>query len=82
MVDSSTGVKAAVCFYPLLTDLLNDAMVRVLLEHLEDTGEFATPFPVPSTSLDDPLFDSHAEWNGKRHAAGDSILMGTIPSGC
>ena len=62
-----TGVKAAVCFYPLLTDLLNDAMVRVLLEHLEDTGEFATPFPVPSTSLDDPLFDAHAAWKGKRH---------------
>jgi hypothetical protein len=62
-----TGVKAAVCFYPLLTDLPDEAMVRRLLAHLEDPAEFATSFPVPSSSVDDPLFNPDAEWKGKRH---------------
>ncbi len=64
---SRTNVKAAVCFYPLLTDLLSDDMVNRLLEHLENPGEFATPYPVPSSSIDDPLFNPDAEWKGKRH---------------
>lgn len=64
---SRTGVKAAVCFYPLLTDLLDKAAVESLVSHLSDPREFATPFPVPSSSLDDPLFDANAEWKGKRH---------------
>jgi glycogen debranching enzyme len=62
-----TGVKAAVCFYPLLTDLLDESQVRRLVAHLDDPAEFATPFPVPSSSLDDPLFDPDAQWKGKRH---------------
>jgi hypothetical protein len=62
-----TGVKAAVCFYPLLTDLLDETHVRRLMTHLDDRAEFATPFPVPSSSVDDPLFDPDAEWKGKRH---------------
>jgi hypothetical protein len=62
-----TGVKAAVCFYPLLTGLLDDAHVAALLEHLTDPGEFWTPWPVPSSSVDDPLFDAEGLWKGKRH---------------
>ncbi len=62
-----TGVKAAVCFYPLLTDLLEDAHVDRLLGHLSDPASFATPFPVPSSSADDPLFSAEGLWKGKRH---------------
>lgn len=62
-----TGVKAAVCFYPLLTDLLEEEHVSRLLEHLTNPEEFATPWPVPSSSVDDPLFDADAQWKGKRH---------------
>lgn len=62
-----TGVKAAVGFYPLLTDLLSDAIVRRLLANLADPATFATPFPVPSSSADDPSFDPNAEWKGRRH---------------
>ena len=62
-----TGVKAAVSFYPLLTDLLDDAMVAALLRHLSDASSFATPFPVPSSPLDDPLFSAEGLWKGKRH---------------
>lgn len=62
-----TGVKCAVSFYPLLTDLLDEQHVRRLLAHLDNETEFATPYPVPSTSADDPLFDPHARWKGKRH---------------
>lgn len=62
-----TGVKAAVCFYPLLTDLLDDTMVRRLLASLADPATFATPFPIPSSSVDDPSFNPDAEWKGRRH---------------
>lgn len=62
-----TGAKAAVCFYPLLTDLLDDAKVAALVDHLEDPQEFNTAYPVPSSSVDDPYFNAFAEWKGKRH---------------
>ena len=62
-----TGVKAAVCFYPMLTDLLDESHVALLIEHLEDPDGFATPWPIPSSSADDPLFDADARWKGKRH---------------
>lgn len=63
-----TGVKAAVGFYPLLTDVVDEAHVRRLAAHLADPAEFATPFPLPSSSLDDHEFSAEAEWKGKRHA--------------
>jgi hypothetical protein len=62
-----TGVKAAVCFYPLLTDLLDDGQVERLLAHLADPATFATAFPVPSSAADDPLFSAEGLWKGKRH---------------
>lgn len=62
-----TGVEAAVCFYPMLTDLLTDAHVARMLDRLTDPARFATPWPVPSSSVSDPLFNADAEWKGKRH---------------
>lgn len=62
-----TGIKAAVCFYPLLTDLLSDAHVEALLAHLQDPRAFATPFPLPSSSVDDPFYSAEGLWKGKRH---------------
>lgn len=62
-----TGVKAAVCFYPMLTDLVAPDRLARLLEHLRDPDAFATPYPVPSTSREDPLFSAEGEWKGKRH---------------
>jgi hypothetical protein len=35
--------------------------------HLLDPREFWPAFPVPSSSLDDPLFSPDADWKGKRH---------------
>jgi len=62
-----TGVKAAVCFYPYATDLVDDRHVTGFGRHLFDPREFWTPFPVPSGSRDDPRFNPDAEWKGKRH---------------
>lgn len=62
-----TGVKAAVCFYPLLTDLVSDAHVGRMLAHLANPEEFWTPWPLPSSAVDDPTFNADAEWKGKRH---------------
>jgi glycogen debranching enzyme len=62
-----TGVKAAVCFYPYLTDIAGSEHVEGLQRHLLDPAGFWTPYPVPSTSADDPYYSADAEWKGKRH---------------
>ena len=62
-----TGVKAAVCFYPYATDLVDTRHIAGFGRHLFDPKEFWTPFPVPSASRDDPRFNPDAEWKGKRH---------------
>jgi hypothetical protein len=65
--DRRTGVKAAVCFYPYATDLTGDIHIAGMERHLFNPQEFWTPFPVPSSSRDDPRFNPDAEWNGTRH---------------
>ncbi|XAL98032.1 hypothetical protein OT109_10525 [Phycisphaeraceae bacterium D3-23] len=62
-----TGAKAAVCFYPMLTDLPTTEHVEAMLGHLQNKEEFGTRWPIPSSSLDDPHFDANARWQGKRH---------------
>ncbi len=61
-----TGVKAAVGFYPFMTDLAGPEHAAALWTHLLDPEKFWTPFPVPATSADDPWFDPDARWKGKR----------------
>jgi len=62
-----TSVKAAVCFYPYGTDLADTRHIAGLERHLFEPAEFWTEYPVPSSSVDDPLFNPDAEWKGKRH---------------
>lgn len=62
-----TRVKAAVCFYPYLTELTGPEHLEGIAAHLFSAAEFWTPFPVPSSSADDPRFNPDAEWKGKRH---------------
>ena len=61
-----TGVKAAVGFYPLLTGLVNGKRLDATMDHLEDPSTFGTPFPLPSSSVDDPRFSAEGVWRGKR----------------
>lgn len=61
-----TGVRAAVGFHPLLTDLLDGEQVDRLLDHLLDPAEFWTPWPVPSSPVDDAMFSAEGLWRGKR----------------
>ncbi len=62
-----TGVKAAVCFYPYMTDIVDESHLPGLKKHLLNREEFWTEYPVASTSVDDRLFSQWAEWKGKRH---------------
>ncbi|MCU0452970.1 MAG: hypothetical protein MUE68_04880 [Bacteroidetes bacterium] len=61
-----TGVKAATCFYPYLTDIVTRGHLTGLKRHLLSPKEFWTPWPVPSTSVDDPTFSAEPVWKGKR----------------
>ena len=69
-VDGTTGrrtdIKAAVGFYPLLTDLPSPEQARRMLQHLEDPNTFGTPFPIPSSSVDDAYFSAEGVWKGMR----------------
>jgi len=58
--------KAAVCFYPFLTDIAEKKHLKSLDRHLFNPQEFWTPHPVPSTSMDDPYFSSCGFWEDKR----------------
>jgi len=62
-----TRVKAAVCFYPYATDLVGAEHLPGFAQNLFDARSFWTPFPVPSSSLQDALYDPDAAWKGKRH---------------
>jgi hypothetical protein len=61
-----TGVKAATCFYPYFTDIVAKEHLPGLKRHLLSPKEFWTPWPVPSTSADDPTFSAEPVWKGKR----------------
>ncbi len=61
-----TGVKAATCFYPYFTDIVTADHLAGLKRHLLSPKEFWTPWPVPSTSVDDPTFSAEPNWKGKR----------------
>ncbi|MBI5853071.1 MAG: hypothetical protein HZB39_18835 [Planctomycetes bacterium] len=61
-----TGVKAAVGFYPLATDIPTPKQVDALLATLGDRKEFWTKYPVPSLAISDPFFDADGQWKGTR----------------
>ncbi len=71
-VDRATGVrtrvKTAHSFFPYATDLVTQADIAGLERHLLDPAEFWTPFPVPVTAIDDPLFSAYGEWKGQRQS--------------
>jgi hypothetical protein len=58
--------KAAVGFYPFMSDIATSEHLPGLRTHLGDPTSFGTPYPVPASSVDDPYFDAEAEWKGKR----------------
>lgn len=61
-----TGVKAAVGFYPLATDIPTPKQVDAMLATLGDRKEFWTKYPVPSLAISDPYFDPEGQWKGTR----------------
>jgi hypothetical protein len=61
-----TSIKAAVGFYPYMTDIAGPEHAAGLERNLFDVNSFWTPFPVPSTAADDPTFDADGFWKGVR----------------
>jgi hypothetical protein len=57
--------RAAVGFYPFLTDLPGPEHLRAF-DHLLDPAVFGTPVPLPATALDDPSFSAEGEWKDRR----------------
>lgn len=58
----------AVNFYPYLCGAARDEHWPAATAHLLDPREFWTPYPAPSSALDDPNFDPHGVWRGRRRS--------------
>lgn len=61
-----TNIKAAVCFYPYMSDITDESHLNGLEKHLFNKEEFWTSYPVPATALNEPLSSSFGEWKEKR----------------
>ncbi|MBK8980415.1 MAG: hypothetical protein IPM29_31320 [Planctomycetes bacterium] len=61
-----TGVKAAVGFYPLATDIPTPQQIDAMLAVLGDKKEFWTRYPVPSLAASDSAYDPDGQWKGTR----------------
>ena len=61
-----TGVKSAVGFFPMATDVPKPAMVEKMLTTLGSRKEFWSKYPVPTLALSDPYFNPDAHWKGTR----------------
>lgn len=62
-----TQTLSVTSFYPYLTDLTTSEHLEGLHRHLLNPEEFWTPYPVPSSSRQDPYYSPFSEWKGKRH---------------
>lgn len=60
-------VKTVTCFYPYMTDIVDERHDRGFKRHALNPEEFWTPYPVASLSRDDPAFHPEARWRGKRN---------------
>jgi hypothetical protein len=60
--------KAAVGFYPFMSDLAGAEHLVALHEQLLNPEAFWTKWPVPTSPQDDPEFDAEGRWRGVRHA--------------
>ena len=58
--------RAAVGFYPLLSDLADDETALRVAEHLDDPAGFQAPWPVPTVPRDDPHYSADPRWRGER----------------
>ncbi len=76
-----TGVKAAACFYPYMTAIVDERHVAGLKRHLLNPEEFWTPFPVASLSRDDARFNPAGQREGvRRHRPGNGRVWPMINS--
>ncbi len=58
-------VKTWAIFAPLFANILSPQEAKTLVEsHLLNKKEFRTPYPVPTTSLDEPSFNPDGFWRG------------------
>ncbi len=60
------NAKAAVGFYPFMAGIAGREQLGTFYKHMFNEKEFWSPFPVPSTSMDDETFSADGEWKDKR----------------
>ena len=92
-VDSSTRerirVKTVACFYPFMTDIVDERHVPGLKRHLLNPQEFWTPYPLATVSRDAPDFSAegeekgvrqHRPWNGRARPEANCCMIEALAS--
>jgi len=64
--NEQSPVKSCTSFYPFLTQAPTKSHLAAFKKHLFNKDEFWTPFPAPSTSLDEELANPDGLWKAKR----------------
>ncbi len=62
----ASNYKAAVGFYPLLTDIAPRDIALQVGRHLLPGGSFDAQWPTPTVPADDPFFSADPRWRGER----------------
>lgn len=52
-------------FYPMLCGAADAEQTAALLHHLDDPESFATPWPLPNATRDDPAYRDNVYWRGR-----------------
>ena len=57
---------SSVGFYPAGSEIAGSKMVSAALKHLFRKDKFGTPYPTPTSPVDDPYFSAEPRWRGER----------------
>ena len=52
-------------FYPMLCGAADAGQTAALLGHMDDVATFATPWPLPNATRDDPAYADNVYWRGR-----------------
>ncbi|RLE66544.1 MAG: hypothetical protein DRJ47_02410 [Thermoprotei archaeon] len=58
-------VKTPASFYPMFAGIATPAQAKKMVEHLLNSKEFWTTFPLPTVSADNPKYDPKGYWRGR-----------------
>lgn len=77
--DSRRAQMSPAGFMPLMAGIVSDERAARLAEHLRDPKQFATAFPIPTVSANDPDYNTNTwGWNGPSWIPSNWLVMESL----